>query len=556
MMRMSRLVLLLVCVSSVISGVASADDKRCVDLQFTPTDSLQLVAWLETSTGTYVDTVFVTQQIGTFGLGNRPGRFDFNSGPIWPYGRRITTFPVWAHRHGMSFPTVLFQNDFLPDNVTPIEDPEVCFMETGGAYEQCGENNLSHPFNQSSRESHFCRPLMPEEAAWDTGTCATTAFTDKGRFSLSSTSLYPPRADVTPSPMMDSPSVDMYKALNPFDAVSQPTPIGGTPANVPWPVPSDLPAGDYVLWVEAAKEFDMNGSYDQTSYPPPDGLFWSEYGKPYRGQPSIVYRVPISIGTTTTTASTMTYEGYGDPTGADGNVRPPDSTITTDTPGSGAARLELVSDGSDMYRVRVEVSPSTTTQAPPAPAQLAPVAITASDISMSFVAPGIGTQHVEVAGYEIRIRASDEMTADNFEDSMPVTAHVDPAVAGTMQGFDLPGLLPETDYWIGIRAFDGCHNTGDLAITKVTTTAQISGVVDACFVATAAYGTLMANDVELLRHFRDSLLQRTALGELGVEVYYTFGPALAGMVAPSEILRTSARDALAPLVAWVRSLSF
>ncbi|HLL25147.1 MAG TPA: hypothetical protein VK427_23595, partial [Kofleriaceae bacterium] len=58
----------------------------------------QIVAWVEDTAGHYVDTVFITQQTGTFGLGNRPGRADFNSGPRWPYGRRTAVFPVWAHR--------------------------------------------------------------------------------------------------------------------------------------------------------------------------------------------------------------------------------------------------------------------------------------------------------------------------------------------------------------------------------------------------------------------------------------------------------------------------
>ena len=31
-------------------------------------------------------------------VGNRPGRFDFNSEWRWPYGRRTTTFPFWAGR--------------------------------------------------------------------------------------------------------------------------------------------------------------------------------------------------------------------------------------------------------------------------------------------------------------------------------------------------------------------------------------------------------------------------------------------------------------------------
>ena len=58
----------------------------------------------------------------------------------------------------------------------------------------------------------------------------------------------------------------------------------------------------------------------------------------------------------------------------------------------------------------------------------------------------------------------------------------------------------------------------------------------------------MANDVEMLRHFRDCVLQRTVLGELAVETYYTFGPAVAGVVGESELLRATARDALRPIV--------
>ena len=51
---------------------------------------------------------------------------------------------------------------------------------------------------------------------------------------------------------------------------------------------------------------------------------------------------------------------------------------------------------------------------------------------MSFVAPSVGAQQVQVSGYEIRIRASDEMTAANFATSMPVTAHVDAATPGEL----------------------------------------------------------------------------------------------------------------------------
>ena len=536
-----------------IPAVAFADDNRCIDVQFTPTEKLQLVAWVETASGHYVDTLYITQQTGSFGLGNRPGRFDFNSGPLWPYGRRITTFPVWSHRHGITFPMVLFQGDVLPDN-TPFQDPAHCFDVTGVEYASCGENNLSHRFDQSSRENHFCQPLQEHQGGWDTGTCATTAFTDKGRFTTDPTITtgYPPRSDLSKQ-SSDSPSVDMYKAMNPFDAVSQPTPIAGTSTHATFA--ATMGAGDYVLFIESAKEFDTNDFYDATMYPAPTGITFSDYGLPYRGQPSVVYRVPFTVGASPTTSTSSTYFGYGDPTGADGNVRPPDQTITIDTPGSGAARLELVSDGGDMFRVRVAVDANQGGSPPPPPAALASDDVQAGSISMTFVAPGIGPAMTPVSGYEIRIRASDEMTAANFADSMPVTAHVGADLPGTRETFELDGLLPETDYWIGVRAFDSCHNAGELAITKVSTATRTAGAVDACFVATAAYGSLLANEVEMLRHVRDTMLRTNVLGELGVETYYTFGPALAGLIGESDLLRASSRSALQPVVAYVRTLA-
>jgi len=550
-MRLFPAVLLLV------PAIASADDRRCLGVTFTPSPDLQIVAWIEQGTpgaSTYLDTIYITQQTGTFGLGNRPGRFDFNTGPNWPYGRRITTFPVWSHRNQQQFPVVMFQNDFLPDNVTPFEDPDHCFMVTGAEYNGCGENNLSHGFDQSSREQHYCRPLLEHELGWDTATCATQPFSDKGRFSLTKTTGYPPRADLTRL-TPDSPSVSMYKQMNPYDAVSQPTPIGGMSATAPWPVPTTLPDGNYVLFVEVAKERDFNNTYTAAAYPSPPGLNYGDYGVPYRGQPSVIYTVPFTIAANSTTASTMTYAGHGDPDGLVGDIIV-DSTIETGVPGSGASRLQLVSDNTTMYRLRVDVTPNVGASLPGTPGDFQPVTIGGSTATLSFVAPGVGATHARVSGYDIRIRAGDEMTAANFIDSTPVTAHVTPDDAGAIQDLDLTGLLPETDYWVGIRAYDGCKNNGDIAIIKITTAARTSGAVDACFVATAAYGTVMANDVELLRHFRDSMLQKTVLGELSTEAYYTFGPLVAGVVGESDLLRASARDVLAPIIARVRALAF
>ena len=59
----------------------------------------------------------------------------------------------------------------------------------------------------------------------------------------------------------------------------------------------------------------------------------------------------------------------------------------------------------------------------------------------------------------------------------------------------------------------------------------------------------------MLRRYRDSVLRRSVIGELAVETYYTFGPALAGVVGESDLLRHTARQALAPIVDRIKAFA-
>jgi hypothetical protein len=515
------------------STAGAAGECHVVDLDFTPAESpnqtgmqfpLQMVAWIEDLQGNYVETIFITQQTGTFGLGNRPGRFDFNSGPRWPYGRRLTVLPVWAHRHGITFPDVVFQNGV--------------------------DDNLSHPFNQSSRENHFCRPLQRSEVGWDTATCASAVYTDKGTLGAG-TSVYPPRQDVARNPQTDSLSVDMYNMLNPFDAVSTATPASGVHATVSWPIPQTMPAGDYVLFVEVAREFDMNATYNKTVYPPP-AVEWSAYGLPYRGQPSVVYRVPFTMGPAESIATASDYVGYGDPDGIDGNLRTPDGTITTTVPGSGAARLALTTDGTAMFRVRVTSRNEDDAIAPSAPGGLQVTERAPTTATLRFLASGDDGTTGRARSYEVRMRVGEPITAESFDASPPLTASISIQDGGTATELVLDGLLPETTYSVGMRAVDNCANASAITVVTFTTEPRALGEVDACFVATAAYGSLMANDVDMLRRFRDLFLQHSVVGELAVEGYYTVGPAVAQVVGQSDLLRATARRFLGPMVEAVR----
>jgi hypothetical protein len=529
----------------------AADQCVNVAVQFTPTDSLQIVAWIEDDKDNYVDTIYMTAKTGVYGMGNRPGRPDFNSGPypnpalgiddMWPYGRRTMTFPVWAGRHPLMFPEVIFQDG--------------------------QEDNLSHMFDDSSIEHPpYCRPIsidgnsqcwnMSDKQIWDTGSCATQVYTDKGKFSTTKMTKYPPRSDVMRNPGIDTLDVEMYAAMNPFDSVSRATPKGGMPTEIRWPFPKDMPPGNYVLYVETSKAFDFNATFNETTMPPPE-VSYKSCGKPFRGQPSVVYKVPFSIGTATTTATTSNYAGFGDATGATNTLNPPDATkITEDTPGSGALRFQLVSDGGSMYRVRVIATPEADFAVPDAPTGLVATDVGPAKVTLQFVEPGDDGAVGAVSGYQVHIRANSEMTPENFADSPTVAADVTPAGPGNLATLELAGLLPETDYWVGVRAHDDCYNESPIAITKLRTANRPVGEVDWCFVATAAYGSVMANDVEMLRRTRDVLLRTTVLGELAVASYYTFGPAVAGVVGESDLLRASARAVLAPLIAWVRVLAY
>ena len=541
-------------------GLSLAGTGQChvVDVAFTTADDSgdtvapyhfrpQMVVWIEDSAGNYLDTLYMTQQTGRFGIGNRPGRFDFNSGPIWPYGRRVTTFPVWANKSkDTSIDPLLSSIMGLPKGQFPSLE-----------YQDHNDSGLSHAVNQSSTELHFCRPLDTHETQWtvayDNGSCATSAYTDKGRFSTTLPATgYPPRTDVTRDPNRDTVDVDMYPLIaNAFDAVSQATPPYGVAQDLTWPIPSELPSGNYVVMVEVSKEFDYNGTYNATSYPAPCDtcIPYSNYGVPYRGQPSVIYKVPIAIGTTESVGIADSYAGYGDPDGLDGNIRMADGTITTDLPGSGGARLALVSDPAGSYRVKVTSRPEFDSVLPGTADETKANNVTANAATISFVAPGDDGATGKVRGYDIKWRAQTPLTDANFDDPGSTTVALAPDEPGQVQTFDLSGLLPQTDYYVGIRAYDDCKNAGPVSVVKFTTPAVPIGEVDACFVATAAYGSLMANNVGMLRQFRDAVLRSTVLGELAVEGYYTFGPALAGVVDTSDLVRETARDLLGPVVA-------
>lgn len=81
---------------------------------------------------------------------------------------------------------------------------------------------------------------------------------------------------------------------------------------------------------------------------------------------------------------------------------------------------------------------------------------------------------------------------------------------------------------------------------------------EGCFIATAAYGTDTAEEIDVLRKFRDEVLVASRLGAQFVSFYYRISPPIADFISEHEILRTIVREGfVVPIVAilnWTHNL--
>ncbi|UCD90476.1 MAG: hypothetical protein JSW04_03275, partial [Desulfobacterales bacterium] len=74
-----------------------------------------------------------------------------------------------------------------------------------------------------------------------------------------------------------------------------------------------------------------------------------------------------------------------------------------------------------------------------------------------------------------------------------------------------------------------------------------------CFIATAAYGSMMEPHLKILCDFRDRFILGNTIGKGFVRLYYTYSPAIADFIAKHESLRAIVRVSLLPVVgiSWI-----
>ena len=79
-----------------------------------------------------------------------------------------------------------------------------------------------------------------------------------------------------------------------------------------------------------------------------------------------------------------------------------------------------------------------------------------------------------------------------------------------------------------------------------------------CFIATAAYGTDTAKEIDILREFRDEVLLSNSLGAEFVSFYYKTSPPIADFISQNEALRTAVKvgfvDPIVKILSWTHGL--
>ncbi|HZL18611.1 MAG TPA: CFI-box-CTERM domain-containing protein [Polyangia bacterium] len=505
----------------------------------------QIAVWVTSADGSrFVDTLMATNAVAIHGIGNRPGTWNFPSGPRFPYGRRQMALPIWAHARGELYPLV--------------------FMNDGN------DDDLASHADVSSPEPYFCRPMLDSEIV-DAITCPSGQFRSaKGVLDASQPqSYYPPRADLFDfggAPCMRliqypgscSPGDSaQYFALNDVDTVAAATPPYGSPFTGSWVIPSDLPAGDYALSVEVGKEFDGNAANQHPSeVSAVDQQYYAGYGQDGNvGQPSVLFQVPFTVGPgmVGTGAATATMAGYGDWSGATGDLMAPDATIAGD-PGSGEGRLLLFDGPTGPAKVSVSIGacPSVDCSSNPVPVPL-PVSFTATAAASGTgaaltVLQASGTGGQAVLAYEARYTILGNMATIDPSSFPAWTPAGSLAVgaAGSEVTVQIDGLTPLSYYALGVRATGVC---GPSAITfqRFRTPAQKFTQLSGCFIATAAFGSDLAPEIRGLRTLRDAATTRSPLAKAAVDLYYRASPPLAEALRRSATARALIRAALRPL---------
>ncbi|MNL00803.1 hypothetical protein D3C87_1212460 [compost metagenome] len=90
--------------------------------------------------------------------------------------------------------------------------------------------------------------------------------------------------------------------------------------------------------------------------------------------------------------------------------------------------------------------------------------------------------------------------------------------------------------------------------TLCATPEKVVGLLDdkSCFIATAAFGSDMAPEVQSFRDFRNKYLFSNSVGKEFVRFYYKHSPFYANLIAQNDVARATVRVALWPVLLFAK----
>jgi len=166
------------------------------------------------------------------------------------------------------------------------------------------------------------------------------------------------------------------------------------------------------------------------------------------------------------------------------------------------------------------------------------LAIKTSELPLGFVDRGYQAMLDATGGTE-------PYTWNITDGALPDGLDLNPT-AGVIWG--TPTTVETSDFTVEVR--DAEDNTAIASLAL-----KVSKV---CFIATAAYGTDTAQELDILREFRDAVLLPNGLGARLVSFYYETSPPVAGFISQNEVLRTAVRvcfiDPIVRILTWTHDL--
>jgi hypothetical protein len=121
----------------------------------------------------------------------------------------------------------------------------------------------------------------------------------------------------------------------------------------------------------------------------------------------------------------------------------------------------------------------------------------------------------------------------------------------------LTGLVSQTQYEFKAQLkYDGGTVIEGAAYQFTTAAGSSSNFSDllgyfGCFIATAAYGTPTAGQIDVLREFRDVVLLKSKTGSRFVALYYKLSPPVAEFIAANEVVKALVRELLVDPIVWL-----